>query len=146
MQIKPSYEEVLACAKSGEYTTIPISTELFSDIKTPVEVLKTLLHVSDHCYMLESAGDNEAWGRYTFLGYDPKLELTCENGKVRCGGVTVETNHPNDVIRQILNEHKSPRLPGLPSFTGGLVGYFSYDYLKYLTRSLPLTTTGRRSS
>ena len=131
MQIKPSYEEVLACAKSGEYTTIPISTELFSDIKTPVEVLKTLLHVSDHCYMLESAGDNEAWGRYTFLGYDPKLELTCENGKVRCGGVTVETNHPNEVIRQILNEHKSPRLPGLPSFTGGLVGYFSYDYLTY---------------
>lgn len=138
MQIKPSYEEVLACAKSGEYTTIPISTELFSDIKTPVEVLKTLLHVSDHCYMLESAGDNEAWGRYTFLGYDPKLELTCENGKVRCGGVTVETNHPNDVIRQILNEHKSPRLPGLPSFTGGLVGYFSYDYLKYAEPTLRL--------
>ena len=138
VQIKPSYEEVLACAKSGEYTTIPISTELFSDIKTPVEVLKTLLHVSDHCYMLESAGDNEAWGRYTFLGYDPKLELTCENGKVRCGGVTVETNHPNDVIRQILNEHKSPRLPGLPSFTGGLVGYFSYDYLKYAEPTLRL--------
>ncbi len=138
MQIKPSYEEVLACAKSGEYTTIPISTELFSDIKTPVEVLKTLLHVSDHCYMLESAGDNEAWGRYTFLGYDPKLELTCENGKVRCGGVTVETNHPNEVIRQILNEHKSPRLPGLPSFTGGLVGYFSYDYLKYAEPTLRL--------
>lgn len=138
MQIKPSYEEVLACAKSGEYTTIPISTELFSDIKTPVEVLKTLLHVSDHCYMLESAGDNEAWGRYTFLGYDPKLELTCENGKVRCGGVTVETNHPNNVIRQILNEHKSPRLPGLPSFTGGLVGYFSYDYLKYAEPTLRL--------
>lgn len=138
MQIKPSYEEVLACAKSGEYTAIPISTELFSDIKTPVEVLKTLLHVSDHCYMLESAGDNEAWGRYTFLGYDPKLELTCENGKVRCGGVTVETNHPNDVIRQILNEHKSPRLPGLPSFTGGLVGYFSYDYLKYAEPTLRL--------
>lgn len=138
MQIKPSYEEVLACAKSGEYTAIPISTELFSDIKTPVEVLKTLLHVSDHCYMLESAGDNEAWGRYTFLGYDPKLELTCENGKVRCGGVTVETNHPNEVIRQILNEHKSPRLPGLPSFTGGLVGYFSYDYLKYAEPTLRL--------
>ena len=88
--------------------------------------------------MLESAGDNEAWGRYTFLGYDPKLELTCENGKVRCGGVTVEANHPNDVIRQILNEHKSPRLPGLPSFTGGLVGYFSYDYLKYAEPTLRL--------
>ena len=138
MQIKPSYEEVLACATSGEYTTIPMSTELFSDIKTPVEVLKILLNVSDHCYMLESAGDNEAWGRYTFLGYDPKLELTCESGKVRCGGVTVETRHPNDVIRQILNEHKSPRLPGLPSFTGGLVGYFSYDYLKYAEPTLRL--------
>ncbi len=117
---------------------MPVQIKPSYDIKTPVEVLKTLLHVSDHCYMLESAGDNEAWGRYTFLGYDPKLELTCENGKVRCGGVTVETNHPNDVIRQILNEHKSPRLPGLPSFTGGLVGYFSYDYLKYAEPTLRL--------
>ncbi len=50
----------------------------------------------------------------------------------------METNHPNDVIRQILNEHKSPRLPGLPSFTGGLVGYFSYDYLKYAEPTLRL--------
>ena len=136
--IYPSYDEARAYAELGKYTTIPLSTELLADIKTPAEVLKILLNVSDHCYMLESAGDNEAWGRYTFLGFDPKLELTCVDGSVRCGGVTVKTRHPNDVIRQILEEHKSPRLSGLPSFTGGLVGYFSYDYLKYAEPTLRL--------
>lgn len=138
MLFRPSYQEVCAIAQEGTYTTVPVSTELLSDIKTPVEVLKILKHVSGHCYLLESAGDNETWGRYTFLGYEPKLEITCSNGKMNISGVTVETDHPGKVIRQILAEHRSPRLEGLPSFTGGLVGYFSYDYLKYAEPTLRL--------
>ena len=80
-------------------------------------------------------------GRYTFLGYDPKLELTCYNHKLKITtGTTIEeeVKHPNEYIRKILKENKSPRISGMPTFTGGLVGYFSYDYIKYGEQSLNL--------
>jgi len=138
MKIKPTLEEVLEIAKSKEYNTVPVMTELLSDIKTPVETLKVLMNVSNHCYMLESAEDAEAWGRYTFLGYDPKMDITCSNGVVKAGELVVETRKPREIIEQILSQHKSPRLEGFPSFTGGLVGYFGYDYMKYAEPTLRL--------
>lgn len=131
MKIEPSYEEILKIAKSHQYMSAPVKTELLSDSKTPVEVLRILKRVSGHCYLLESAAQDETWGRYTFLGYDPKQEISCVDGVMKVDGIEMETEHPEDVIRQILASHKSPSLPGFPTFTGGLVGYFSYDYLKY---------------
>ena len=53
------------------------------------------------------------------------------NGTLRAGDVTLHTDDPSAVLRDILARYKSQRLPGLPTFTGGLVGYFSYDYLGY---------------
>ncbi|MDD6217019.1 MAG: anthranilate synthase component I family protein, partial [Roseburia sp.] len=67
----------------------------------------------------------------TFLGYDPKLEITCMNGEMKIGNLKVKTDNPSEYLRQILADYKSPRLANLPTFTGGLVGYFSYDYLGY---------------
>ena len=136
--IYPKIEEVKKIAKTGEYNIMPICTEILSDIKTPVEVMKILMNISQHCYMLESAADNENWGRYTFLGYAPKMEITCVNGEMIIDGIKIKTDRPNDYLRQVLQNYKSPALEGLPSFTGGLVGYFSYDYLKYSEPSLNL--------
>ena len=82
--------------------------------------------------MLESAQSDEKWGRYTFLGFDPKLEITCINGEITYGDKTEKTDNPSKIIREILSHFKSPRLDYLPSFTGGLVGYFAYDYLGYV--------------
>ena len=127
----PSLEEVKKIANNGEYKIVPVSTEILSDIRTPVETLKILMGVSKHSYLLESAGDNENWGRYTFLGYDPKLEITCLNGKMKIGDEVFETTDPQGKIRDILKDYKSPKLEKLPPFTGGLVGYFAYDYIKY---------------
>lgn len=138
MTIRPSVEELAAIAQSGDYTIAPVCTELLSDIKTPVEVMKILMNVSDHCYMLESAQENEKWGRYTFLGFSPKLEITCTNGTVKVNGEARNTSRPADCIRHILAQYKSPVIEGMPSFTGGLVGYFSYDYLKYAEPTLHL--------
>ena len=97
-----------------------------------MRILKT---VSDHCYMLESAQADETWGRYTFLGFEPKMEITCLDGAIH---VALEdekqecvTGNPSDYLRQVLSKYKSPRVEGLPPFTGGLVGYFSFDYLGY---------------
>ncbi|SHK29887.1 anthranilate synthase component I [Hespellia stercorisuis] len=141
----PSLEQAKQIAADEAYKIIPISMELFADRKTPVEVLRILKHVSRHCYMLESAEDNKRWGRYTFLGYNPILELTCHNHEVRMtSGMTqtFQAEHPGAFIRDILQQYRSPKLAGLPPFTGGLVGYFSYDYIKYSEPTLEVTDEG----
>ena len=124
-----------------KYSVLPLKQEIFSDIITPVQLLKVLMNVSEHCFILESAGDNENWGRYTFLGYDPKLTITCKDNNIKIISSDNEvqefiTETPDDYIRQILRENKSPIFPDMPSFTGGLVGYFAYDHIKYVEPSL----------
>ena len=68
------------------------------------------------------------------------MEITCTDGKMRIrktslGGWSEEelrtVDHPGQVLREIIDENRTPELPGPPTFTGGLVGYFSYDYIKY---------------
>lgn len=123
------------------YKTIPLSCQMFSDIRTPVEVLKILKTVSKHCYMLESMETSNRWGRYTFIGFEPTMEITCTNGNLSLGleqKITVKSNNPKEYVRQIIEENKSPRIDYLPPFTGGLVGYFSYDYIKYSEAKLKL--------
>ena len=131
MKIIPALEKVREIAASGSYDVCPLSCELLSDFTTPIETMRILKSVSTHCYMLESAQANDRWGRYTFLGYDPKMEITCIDGMMKAGDVQLRTDDPSSYLRQILSSYKSPRLDYLPPFTGGLVGYFSYDYLGY---------------
>ena len=145
----PSLEEVKNITRNEEYKRIPISYELFSDIATPIEVLRVLKGISNHCYMLESIEDAEKWGRYSFLGFDPLLEFTCQDGIVKIKGsetfdefnddeVIIETKNPSEIIKELVNKNKSPKLDYLPPFTGGFVGYFAYDYIKYAEPSLNL--------
>lgn len=131
MEILPSLSEVRKIASAGKYNVLPLSCELLSDFTTPIETMRILKNVSTHCYMLESAQANETWGRYTFLGFDPKLEITCIDGEMKAGNFRVKTDNPSGYLRQLLADYKSPRFDYLPPFTGGLVGYFSYDYLGY---------------
>lgn len=141
-------EQAKVLAAEGSYGRIPLAREIYSDIRTPIEVLRILKQVSRHCYMLESVEESKRWGRYTFLGFDPVLELTCTDGRLRIrGGATIEqhVDHPGDAIRGILKENRSPRLPELPTFTGGLVGYFSYDYIKYAEPTLKLPRADKDS-
>lgn len=131
MKISPTFSEIEKIAVTGKYKVLPVSCELLSDICTPIEAMKILKNVSTHCYLLESAQQNEKWGRYTFLGFDPKLEITCVDGEMKVGNLKFKTDDPSAALRQILADHQSPRFDDLPPFTGGLVGYFSYDYLGY---------------
>lgn len=131
MKIQPTFDQVKEIAAAGHYNVLPVSLEILSDFTTPIETMKILKNVSTHCYMLESAQANETWGRYTFLGFDPKMEITCIDGEMKIGSLKVKTDNPSNYLRQILADYRSPRFDYLPSFTGGLVGYFSYDYLTY---------------
>ncbi len=131
MNILPTPADVKKIAACGKYNVLPVSCEILSDFTTPIEAMRILKNVSTHCYMLESAQANETWGRDTFLGFDPKLEITCQNGEMQIGNLKVQTEKPSDYLRQILADYKSPRFDYLPSFTGGLVGYFAYDFFGY---------------
>ena len=131
MKIMPGLGELAKYRETGLYRVVPVSCELLADICTPIQAVRKLKNVSSHVFLLESAEPQENWGRYTFLGYDPRLSVSCVDGEMRVGDVKLKTENPSAVLRQILAEYKSPRVPGLPPFTGGLTGYFSYDYLNY---------------
>ena len=132
-------EEVKRIANTGDYTLIPVKREILSDIKTPVNVLKQMLAVSRHCFILESVEKDRRTGRYTFLGYEPKLQLSCVDHKMSVTGSENKeftVDHPGAFIREIINKNKSPKLADFPPFTGGLVGYFAYDYIRYGEKKL----------
>ncbi len=131
MEFKPNFDEVKKITDTGNYDIIPVSCEILSDICTPIQALKILKNYSEHCYILESAAADEKWGRYTFLGFDPKLSIVALGNNIKIGDIETTTCHPQNEIRQIMSQYKSPRFEYLPPFTGGLVGYFSYDYLAY---------------
>ncbi|MBR1471257.1 MAG: anthranilate synthase component I family protein [Lachnospiraceae bacterium] len=131
----PTLEE---CKKyQGEYAYVPVACEMLSDVSTPVEVLKSVMEQAHHSFLLESA-EHGKWGRYSFIGYDPVLELTCKDGhlllkEVNGGRILkdMQVSHPETEIRALQQKYKSPVIQGMPSFTGGLMGYFAYDYFKY---------------
>ena len=83
----PDLTEVKKIALEANYNVLPVSLEMLSDFTTPIETMRILKNVSTHCYMLESVQANETWGRYTFLGFDPKLEITCINGEMKIGNL-----------------------------------------------------------
>lgn len=141
MKTQPGLEECRKLSKEGKYGVIPVSTEIYADTTTPIEVLRILKKVSGHVYLLESAEADKRWGRYSFLGYDPLMEITCYNGMTMIKNPLTTQTTDEDIrscIRSIIEENNSPKLDYLPSFTGGLVGYFSYDYIKYSEPTLKL--------
>ncbi|GHU82272.1 anthranilate synthase component 1 [Clostridia bacterium] len=134
-----SLERVKSFSKN--YSMIPVWEKISSVNHTPVETFKILKNLSRQCYILESLEDTAKHGRYTFLGYDPKMEISCVNGSltIKNGAqINITTANPSQQIKQILADNKSPIIAELPPFSGGLVGYFSYDYIKYSEPTLNL--------
>lgn len=146
--IYPSLNEAKNILSKGQYKRIPIKLELNADMITPIMAVRKLKKVSHHCFMLESAEAEKKWGRYTFLGYDPTLELNCQNGvvQVKSGlNLTEKVEHPGKIIREIIKDNRTPVMKEMPPFAGGLVGYFSYDYIKYSEPTLNLDAKDEES-
>lgn len=133
MNFYPSKEQAQTYAANKEYKTVPLAL-IGECFVTEAEIYRVLKNISRNVFILDSAESSTEHGRYTFLGFDPKLELTCRNGRVRLKSgteLTFENADPRDYIRNIIKENKSPKIDRLPPFTGGLAGYFAFDYIKY---------------
>ena len=110
MKYLPDLKTVTSIAATGKYNILPVSCEILSDICTPIEAMKILKNVSTHCFLLESVSGNERWGRYTFLGFDPKMEITCLDGEMTLGNIKIKTDDPSVYLRQIYQIIKVPVL------------------------------------
>ena len=137
----PGCDEILKLAR--DYDTIPVCREIYADVVTPITLLRRIAGRSSRFFLLESVEGGEKWGRYSFLGYDPVMRvalregcMTVENGDGTCH--KRETDRPYEVLREILQARRSPRIKGMPPFTGGFVGYFSYAMISYAEPTLKI--------
>ncbi|MCR5702678.1 MAG: anthranilate synthase component I [Lachnospiraceae bacterium] len=135
----PSYET--AKQYEADYNMIPVCKEVFADVVTPITLLRRLKEIDNRYYLLESVEGGNRWGQYSFLGVNPLLQISCKNGIVtmKSGAmVTEEKTDAMDSLRKLLEKYRSPKIEGMPSFTGGLVGYFSYEMIGYAEPTLKL--------
>ncbi len=141
--LSPTLEEVRALSvHRGEATTIPITREMMADLETPVSAYVKLVR-GNQGFLLESIEGGERLARYSFLGTDPLAILTLQPGSatITKGGVstTVETDDPLGAIAALTADYRSMEVPGstLPRFSGGAVGYLSYEAIRAFEPRVP---------
>jgi anthranilate synthase component 1 len=132
----PSFERFQKLTRRGNL--IPVYREILADMETPVTTLAKLR--SKTCsFLLESVEGGEKWGRYTFIGTDPRTILKIRGNEVHIQGRTEsETRkhhgNPLQVLRDLIEKCRPVQVDGLPRFYGGAVGYFAYDMVRYFER------------
>lgn len=130
-----NFETIQQLAAEG-YNRVPVSREVLADLDTPLSSYLKLAQ-GKFSYLFESVQGGEKWGRYSIIGLPAKTILTARGDKVEvhCDGdliEAVETKDPLEFVDQFKQRYKAPELAGLPMFTGGLVGYFGYDCVRYV--------------
>lgn len=123
------------------YNTVPVIYELLVDEYTPVQLFNCMHEKFRNCFILESVDNKDQWGRYSYVGIDPKAEITLKDHnaviKYKDGTQTSETvDDPISFFKKILDKYRSPKINGFPKLTGGLIGYFAYDMIRYFEKTL----------
>jgi anthranilate synthase component I len=131
--VLPSRKEFLALAK--EHTLVPVCRTLTADLETPVSAFLRAAWQARECFLLESVEGGEQVGRYTFIGIEPFKRIVARGRSIAITEGRKTTRTEGDifeVLRQALSGHKAARLKGLPPFTAGAVGFFSYDAVRQI--------------
>lgn len=134
-----NYEEL--SKYEADCNLIPVCKEILSDMLTPILLLRRFANTGNNYFLLESVEGGEHFGRYSFLGLNPSLRLYCKKNRVvrkTAAGEEELKDTPIEALRNLLKEYKAPKIPGMPAFTGGLVGYFSYEMIGYAEPKLRL--------
>lgn len=127
----PSIEEVVSLSR--EYNLIPVVTRLLADMETPIRLFQRFAE-QDRAFLLESVEGGIQWARYSFIGSDPFLMISGKKGKIQVevGGEKKQlSGKPVEELKALLRSYRSPKLDGMPPFTGGAIGFFGYDLLQY---------------
>jgi anthranilate synthase component 1 len=142
MKILPGRDRFLELAKEGNL--IPVYCDMLADLDTPVSVYSKLHAASGAAFLLESIEGGTVVNRYSFIGCQPRKTIEC-----RIGGETTITNRigevkkfptpadPLTVLEKELADCRSVRLPDMPRFVGGAVGFISYEYVTCIEPSVP---------
>jgi anthranilate synthase component 1 len=133
----PDFKTFKKLARHGNL--IPICLEVLADTETPVTAFLKIARTDPDCFLLESVEGGEKVARYTFLGTRPKFILTSRDGQAfyqseNTKKIIKTKKNPLEVVRLLLNKYRPVRLEGLPRFTGGAVGFFSYDLVNYFEK------------
>ncbi|MEH6785427.1 MAG: anthranilate synthase component I [Alcanivorax jadensis] len=128
-----SQQQLDRYAQEG-YTRVPLVREVLADLDTPLTAYRKLAQ-GPYSYLFESVQGGERWGRYSILGL-PATEVIRITGQAvtvsnEQGETTTEVVDPIQWIEDYRQQYRSPEIPGLPRFNGGLVGYFGYDSVRY---------------
>jgi anthranilate synthase component 1 len=110
---KENYKEL-----AGNHDIIPVFSEFMADMDTPVSVLYRFVD-RKNAFLLESMEGDEKWGRYSFIGIDPELILEFDHTEGYSGRL--------QELRSVYRNNRVARVPGLPRFFGGAVGYIGYE-------------------
>ncbi|MEW6189740.1 MAG: anthranilate synthase component I [Actinomycetota bacterium] len=137
----PSRSEFKELTK--KYNLIPVYREIVADTDTPVSAFKKLGE-STNAFLLESVEGGERLGRYSFLGNNPYLVITCDDGDLQImqgQKVTKISNIPDPlkIIEEIISQYRPAQMEEPPPFYGGAVGYLGYDVIRYF-EDIPRTT------
>ncbi len=122
--------------RSQGFNCIPLMREVLADLDTPLSTYLKLAR-GPYSYLFESVQGGEKWGRYSIIGLPARtvLRVTGKEVTVRESGKLVEREtvaDPLDYVRRFKARYTVPQIPGLPRFTGGLVGYFGYETVRYI--------------
>ena len=128
--------ETFAALIADGYNRIPITRDVPADLDTPLSVYLKLAR-GPYSYLLESAQGGEKWGRYSIIGLPARTVLRAVRNEitVETDGEIEEratTDDPLAFVEAFRKRYRVPDLPGLPRFSGGLVGYFGYDTVRYV--------------
>ena len=135
----PAIEQVKELFEN--YKTVPVFYELLMDSCTPIQLFNCLHEAYDDCFILESVDNKDQWGRYSYIGIEPKKEITLNDHKAviksKDGGEEhFDVKDPIAFFNKIIEENKAPKFPNRPKLTGGLMGYFAYDMVRYFEKTL----------
>jgi len=126
--IRPGKEEFVRLA--AEHDVVPVAREVYADLATPISAFMALAEDAEHAFLLESVIGGERLGRYSFLGVGDGEVVTAKRGEVvvENGGVTgLRAADPLTVVADRLAAGRVARVPGLPLFVGGVVGFVGYE-------------------
>ncbi len=131
MNPRPSLEQVRALAAEGK-TVIPLAYSFIEDCETPVSAFLKL-RGDGPAFLLESAEQGNRFGRWSFIGVRPRTILTLKDGQMTIDGQSVDFEDPYRALSKDLERFVPAELPELelPPFTGGAVGLFGYDLVRY---------------